>query len=196
MPTRSASTSSGRHWAWNSIKSAITTPVENAKTAVSNAIESIKGFFNFSWSLPHLKMPHLSISGGFSISPPSVPHFSISWYKKAMNNGMILDSPTIFGMDGNKLLGAGEAGSETVVGTNSLMSMIQAAVGQAGTIINMTINASEGQDVKELANLVAMRINDMTDRRCSIWACSSASRLRCLESSCHSAAVSRPGRAG
>ena len=155
---------------WNSIKSAITTPIENAKNAVQNAINRIKGFFNFSWSLPRLKLPHLSITGGFSIAPPSVPHFSISWYKKAMRNGMILDSPTIFGMKGNTLLGAGEAGSETVVGTNSLMSMIQKAVGQTGTIINMTINATEGQDVKELADLVAIRINDMTERRRSAWA--------------------------
>ena len=155
---------------WGRIKSAISSPIESAKTAVSNAINRIKGLFNFSWSLPKLKMPHVSVKGKFSLAPPSVPSFSIKWYKKAMNNGMILDSPTIFGMSGNTLLGGGEAGSETVVGTKSLMSMIQAAVGQAGTIINMTINASEGQDVRELADLVAMRINDMTDRRCSVWA--------------------------
>ena len=113
---------------WNSIKSAITTPIENAKNAVRNAINTMKGFFNFSWSLPHIKLPHFGISGSFSLNPPSIPHFSVSWYKKAMDGGMILDSPTIFGMKGSHLLGAGEAGSETVVGTRSLMEMIQRAV--------------------------------------------------------------------
>ncbi len=113
---------------WNSIKTAITTPITNAKNTVSNMIDAIKRKFNFSWSLPHLKLPHLSISGSFSINPPSVPHFGISWYKKAMDGGMILNSPTIFGMKGNNLLGAGEAGSETIVGTQSLMEMIQRAV--------------------------------------------------------------------
>lgn len=112
---------------WNSIKSAITTPIENAKNAVRNAINTMKGFFNFSWSLPKIKLPHFSISGSFSLNPPSIPHFSVSWYKKAMDGGMILNRPTIFGMKGNNLLGAGEAGSETVVGTQSLMEMIQRA---------------------------------------------------------------------
>ena len=45
-----------------------------------------------------------------------------------MKDGMILDNPTIFGMMNGKLLGAGEAGSETVVGTSRLMEMIGDAV--------------------------------------------------------------------
>lgn len=114
----------------DSIKSKFSTIFNTCKTTVSNAINKIKGFFNFSWSLPKLKMPHFSITGSFSINPPSVPHFSISWYKKAMEDGMIMNSPTIFGYDAksNQFLAGGEAGSETVVGTNSLMGMIQAAV--------------------------------------------------------------------
>lgn len=85
---------------------------------------------NFSWSLPHLSLPHISISGSFSINPPSVPSFGISWYKKAMEDGMIMNSPTIFGYDAqsNQFLAGGEAGSETVVGTSNLMGMIQSAV--------------------------------------------------------------------
>ena len=64
----------------------------------------------------------------FSLNPPSIPHISVEWYKKAMNNGMILNSPTIFGKSGNHLLGGGEAGPEAVVGVSSLMDMIQSAV--------------------------------------------------------------------
>ena len=112
---------------WNSIKSAITTPINNALSTVSDVISRIKGLFNFSWSLPKLKLPHVSISGSFSLVPPRVPSFSIEWYKKAMDGGMILDEPTIFGMKDGKFLGGGEVGSETVVGTQSLMSMIRDA---------------------------------------------------------------------
>ena len=73
-------------------------------------------------------MPHFKASGSFSLNPPSVPSISVEWYKKAMDNGMILNDPTIFGMAENgTLLGGGEAGSETVVGTESLMDMIQNA---------------------------------------------------------------------
>lgn len=135
--------------------------INTAKDAVHNAIEKIKSFFKFEWSLPHLKLPHISISGGFSLMPPRVPHFSIDWYAKAMKNGMILNNPTIFGMMDNKLLGGGEAGSETIVGTNSLMSMIQKA--SKGTVVNMTINAQD-QNVYQLADLVIDRLVQKTQR--------------------------------
>lgn len=112
------------------IKSKFSSIFDGAKNIVKNAIDRIKGFFNFSWSLPHLKLPHFSVSGKFSLDPPSVPHFGIEWYKKAMDDGMIMDQPTIFGYNpkSGRFLGGGEAGSETVVGTENLMTMIQNAV--------------------------------------------------------------------
>lgn len=126
---------------FSSIKSSISNTINGARDTVKNAIDKIKGFFNFSWSLPKLKLPHFSISGKFSLNPPSVPKFSISWYKKAMGAGMILNSPTIFGYDPatGKFLGGGEAGSETVVGTNSLLSMIKKSVLSALTPISSVI---------------------------------------------------------
>lgn len=112
------------------IKNKFSNIMDSAKNIVSNAINRIKSFFNFSWSLPKLKLPHISISGSFSLTPPSVPHFGISWYKKAMDDGMIMNQPTIFGYNAksNQFLAGGEAGSETVVGTQSLMDMIRVAV--------------------------------------------------------------------
>ena len=95
------------------IKSAFSSKMEGAKSVVSGAIERIKGFFNFSWSLPHLKLPHPKISGKFSLNPPSVPSFSLEWYK----TGAIMNSSMIFGMNGNTLLAGGEpeTGGEAIL---------------------------------------------------------------------------------
>lgn len=117
--------------ALNAIKNTMSNIWQGAVNIVSNAVSRLKSLVNFSWSLPKLKLPHITISGHFSINPPSVPHFSISWYKKAMENGMILNSPTIFGAAGGNLLGGGEAGPEAVVGVDSLRSMIGEAVAAA-----------------------------------------------------------------
>lgn len=116
---------------FESIKTTISDIFEGAKEIVQNAIEKIKGFFDFDWELPKLKMPHFSIDGEFSLSPLSVPKFSISWYKKAYDEAMVLNDPTIFGYsaDSGKLLGGGEGnGNEVVAGESHLMEMIRSAV--------------------------------------------------------------------
>lgn len=115
---------------WNAIKSAIKNPIESARDAVKSAIDKMKSFFNFSWELPKIKLPHFSISGKFSLDPPSIPHFSVEWYRKAMNNPLLMESPTIFGYNPatGRVMGGGEAGSEVVSGTNTLMGMIGDAV--------------------------------------------------------------------
>lgn len=116
-----------------SIKNKFSSILESAKTVVSNAIEKIKGFFNFSWSLPHIALPHFSISGSFSLNPPSIPTFGVSWYKKAYENAMILNDPTIFGFSpkSGNLLGGGEGnGGEVISGADTLMGMISNAVAE------------------------------------------------------------------
>lgn len=116
------------------IKSRFSNIWNGCKSVVSSAINHIKSAMNFSWSLPKLKLPHPKIEGKFSLDPPSVPHFSIDWYAKAMDAGMIMNKPTVFGYDAvsNSFMAGGEAGSETVVGTQSLMNMIQDAVNNSG----------------------------------------------------------------
>ena len=97
---------------WNGIKSAITTPIEAAKNKVKSVVDAIKGFFSgMKLSLPHIKLPHFKVSGKLSISPPSVPHLSIDWYKE----GGIMARPTVFGMNGSSLMAGGEAGQEAIL---------------------------------------------------------------------------------
>lgn len=88
--------------------------IENAKSIVSGGLSRISGFF----AGCHLESTHQAstlISGKLSIDPPSVPHLSVSWYRKAMDDAYLLNSPTIFGASGGRLLGGGEAGQEAVL---------------------------------------------------------------------------------
>lgn len=118
---------------WNGIKSAIEKPINKARDLVKDAIDKIKGFFDFDFKWPKLKMPHFGVSPkGWEIGDllkGSVPKLSIDWYAKAMNNPMILDEPTAFGMSPNgNIRAGGEAGKEVVAGADTLMGMIANAV--------------------------------------------------------------------
>lgn len=102
---------------WNGIKNSISDAIEGAKNIVSNTIEKIKGFFNFEFKWPHLKMPHFTFEG--SMNPlewaeKGVPSIGVEWYAK----GGIMTGPTVFGMNGNNLMVGGEAGSEAVLPLN------------------------------------------------------------------------------
>ena len=119
-----SSVSSAASSKWESVRSTISSKMSAARDAVGNAISALKSKFNFSWSLPHLKLPHVSISGSFSINPPSVPHFGISWYK----DGGILTRPTVFGAAGNNLLAGGEAGAEAVVPLATLWDKLETMI--------------------------------------------------------------------
>jgi hypothetical protein len=102
----------------------ISNAINGAKDIVSNAIETIKGLFNFQFSWPHLKMPHFSFSG--SMNPlewadKGVPSIGVEWYAK----GGVMNGPTVFGMNGNNLMIGGEAGPEAVLPLNKpTMSML------------------------------------------------------------------------
>ena len=117
------------HDKFNAVGDKITGTFTKCKEAVHDIVEKIKGFFHFEWKLPEIKLPHFSIEGEFSLSPPSIPHLGVEWYAKAMDNPMIMTKPTAFGISpSGQIMAGGEAGSEVVSGTNTLMNMISAAV--------------------------------------------------------------------
>lgn len=90
--------------AFNGIKSVIDSTMNGAKSTVSGALSSISGFFaGLHLQFPHINLPHFSISGDFSLVPPSVPSISVSWYR----TGAIAM--------GASVVGIGEAGPEAVV---------------------------------------------------------------------------------
>ena len=144
---------------FSGIKDGIANKIEAARLAVHNAIEAIKEKFNFSWSLPKLKLPHITISGSFSLVPPSAPSFGISWYARAMNTPVLLRSATIFGAAGGNLLGGGEAGDEVVSGAKTLMGMIRGAVGGELSGSTSALEAKLDRLIALLARMTGVTIN-------------------------------------
>lgn len=126
---------------WNGIKNAIMSPMSTAANFVKAIINKIKGFFNFRISWPHIPLPHFNIKpNGWNVGDllkGKIPSLGIEWYAQAMDNPMILDAPTIFGMSNGQMLGAGEAGAEVVAGRDTLMKMInQASNNRADEILD------------------------------------------------------------
>ena len=143
---------------WNAVKKAITDPIGTAVTFVKNAIDKIKGFFSgLKIELPHIKLPHFSLQGSFSLVPPSVPKISIDWYK----NGGIFTNPTIF-----QGVGVGEAGAEAVLPLKKLWEEMDKRF-NSGVTIN--VNASPGMDVNALALEVERRLISLEKRRREAW---------------------------
>ena len=96
-----------------------------ARDFVNNGIEKIKSLFNITFPTPKIKMPHVSVTGSFSLDPPSIPKFGIEWYK----DGGILNGATIFGARGGNLLGGGEAGAEAVLPLAELWKQMREIIG-------------------------------------------------------------------
>ena len=155
------------------IKGAFSSMIENAKGIVSGGLDRIKGFFaGCHLQLPHIKLPHFSISGRFSLAPPSIPRISVEWYRKAYNNPVMFTQPTVLATtSGLKGFGDG-SGGEIVIGQSTLYAMIRDAA-EAGmrsesyTYGDVVVNvyAQPGQDVEELADIVSERIDQQIRRR-------------------------------
>lgn len=145
---------------FNAIKTAIVTPIQNAIDKVKGIVDRVKSFFPIKVGnlLSGLKLPHFSISGKFSLNPPSIPHVSVDWYK----TGGIFDSPTIAGI--------GEAGPEAVVPLDTLWNKLD-NIAEASSGDNITINvyASPGMDVERLATAIEQKLVEKQRQRRSAW---------------------------
>lgn len=143
------------------IKDAFTEKLDAVKEFVSEVVEKIKGFFDFDWELPKIALPHFSITGSFSLNPPSIPKLSVEWYKKAYNNPVLFTQPTVLGT-GSGLKGFGDGtGAEIVIGLNKLQELVGST---GGVTNNITIVQQPGQSQAELADMVARRIQQSVNR--------------------------------
>ncbi len=123
---------------FSSIASNVADTFSRCRDTIHSIIEKIKGFFNFEWKLPHIKLPHFKIDGSFSLDPPSIPHFGVEWYAK----GGVMTKPTAFGVNpatGNIMAG-GEAGAEAVAPITVLQDYIRRAVSERDEGLNNTLN--------------------------------------------------------
>lgn len=135
------------------MKDAWSLKMEEIHEKFFSGIEKIKSLFNFEWKFPDLKMPHFSISGSFSLNPPSVPSIGVQWYAK----GAVLNAPTLFGINGNQLMGGGEAGAEAVLPISVLEEYISNSMNQFISMIPQIDYERLGDEVA-----VALRKNPGT----------------------------------
>ena len=147
----------------NSIREKFQTIFDGAADIVRRGIDRIKSFFNFRWSLPKIKLPHFSITGKFSLKPPRVPHFSVSWYKL----GGVFDSTTLFPF-GGRIGGLGEDGAEAIVPLEKntkwldrLASMLAEKQGGSRPIVLQV-------DGRTFAEISVESINQLTRQRGSL----------------------------
>ena len=144
---------------WDSIKNKVHDVWEGIKDIVRSGVEKLKSLVNFEWKLPHIALPHFSIEGSFSLNPPSVPHLSVEWYKKAYNNPIMFTSPTVL-QTPNGMKGFGDGhGGEVVLGMDKLRQL----VGTGEVTIN--VYATPGMDVNQLANKIQERFAALNGQR-------------------------------
>lgn len=159
---------------FGNIASTVEEKINAARDFIKNGLDNIKGFFDgLKLEFPHIKLPHFSISGELSLNPPSIPHISVEWYKKAYANAIQFNSPTVLGTPGG-LKGFGDGnGAEIVIGRNTLLNTFTEAVQRANGANNsivVNVYASDGMDVEELADEVAKRINDSITEMQEVYA--------------------------
>lgn len=142
---------------FNSIRDTVTSVFDGIRNKVTSVVDTIKGIFNFSWSLPHISLPH------FAVSPPgwkfgdllkgSIPSLSIQWYAK----GGVFDAPSV--------IGVGEAGPEAVVPLDPFWQKLESLVGEGGPNIVINVYQQPGESGEELAKKVEKRLTNAVLRK-------------------------------
>ena len=152
------------------IKTAIVSPIEKAKEIISGVVQKIKDFFNFKVELPKIKLPHFGITPkGWKLGDllkGEIPKLGIEWYSKAMENGIVLDHPTIFGMNKNgDLMGGGEKGNEVIIGEAALKRMLAGASAGAGAVnVSVVVNGNV-DNYDALAETIGQKLQQQMARQ-------------------------------
>lgn len=142
-----------------------TDTLRTAEDAVSSALSTIRSKVSgISLSLPKINgggisLPHISIFGQFSLNPPSIPQFSVDWYK----TGGIMTRPTIFGANGTTLLAGGEAGSEAILPLTEfykyITNLLDKKIREIGKQQIVYVEVNTYIDGDEVAKKTAIRVN-------------------------------------
>ena len=142
---------------FNSIRDTVTSVFDGIRNKVTSVVDTIKGIFNFTWSLPHISLPH------FAVSPPgwkfgdllkgSIPSLSIQWYAK----GGVFEAPSV--------IGVGEAGPEAVVPLDPFWQKLENLVGEGGPNIVINVYQQPGESGEELAKKVEKRLTNAVLRK-------------------------------
>jgi hypothetical protein len=149
----------------NKVKSAILTPVENARDGIKNAIKKIKSFFDITLKFKGIKLPHIDISwdkkgviaeAAKLLGVPGVPKFSVNWYK----TGGIFDSPSV--------IGVGEAGTEAVVPIDKLQSYVSNAVASQNVEVVYTLQSILSA-IKDMDSGMYNAVTSALDNRKILW---------------------------
>ena len=141
----------------------------NILSTVSSAVSRLKGMFNFSWSLPHVKLPHFRVQGGqwpYGLGGQGrLPSIKVDWYKKAYDNPVMFTSPTVLQTQGGyKGFGDGH-GAEIVLGLEKLRQLVGTT---GGVVIN--VYSTPGQNVDELADKIQQRFVALQKQREAAYA--------------------------
>ena len=153
---------------FETIKNNIKNKIDTAKNIVKNGLDKIKGFFSsLSLKFPHIKLPHFSISGKLSLNPPSVPKFSVSYYK----TGGIMTNPTLFGFNGNKAMVGGEAGPEAILPLNNFYKYLDKKLDNETKPYTYNVNINFGDvtvknesDLNKLTDAIDKKLQTLINR--------------------------------
>lgn len=149
--------------AWDAVKEAIEGPINKARDVVGAAIDKIKSFLDIQLPFPKIKLPHFSISGKFSLSPPSIPKFGVEWYDK----GGIFSAPSI--------IGVGEKRPEFVGALDDLKTLMREVIDERGgvgsgvLITGNTFNVRDEEDIESVAEAL-LRLIERKKRGAGSWA--------------------------
>ena len=153
---------------FGNILTAMTSPFPKAWEAITNFVSNIKNAFKFKIELPKIKLPHIDVKWHKVGDFLKIPTLSVKWYKKAYDNPMIFNRPTVLQTPyGAKGFGDG-SGGEMVYGRNNLMRDIREAVGGAGDI-TINVYGAEGQNVNQLADAVSRRLIALQKQRAAAY---------------------------